>query len=96
MRFALNLATGCVFKAYLDPEEGNLSAAETYTLTAASPGVQHPDLKPRRGKVSSVTCWLGESAASTNAGFVLDSITLQVGNKGGLGRSPVARRITRS
>lgn len=95
MRAAVDLAAGCVLKAYLNPEEGNLSAAETWTYTAAT-AKQHVDLKPRRGKVSSLTCWIGENAASTNAGFVLDALTLLVGNKGGLGRLPAASRMTRS
>jgi hypothetical protein len=96
MRLAVDIATGCTLKAYLNPEEGNLSAPETHIFLAETPGKRHVDLKPRHGRTSSVTCWIGESAASTNAGFVLDSVALEVGNKGGLGRMPSTSRMTRS
>lgn len=95
MRLAVDLAASCSLNACLNPEEGSLTA-ETYTLAAGPSGKRHVDLKPRRGKLSSVTCWLGEATASQTAGFTLDSVALLVGNKGGLGRLSTTSRMTRS
>jgi hypothetical protein len=96
MRLACNLVASGVLKVGFNPEEGNLGSSDYTTITAGVNGLQHVVAKPMRGRCSSMTIYIGESAASSTYGFVLNAIGLLVGNLGGLGRLPVSNRMTRS
>ena len=96
MRLACTIAASGVLKVVFTSEENNLSSTDTNTITAPAGGLQHVIAKPRYGKCSSMTIWIGENAASTGAGVTIDAIGLLVGNKGGLGRLPAASRLARS
>ena len=94
MRLACILAAGSTLKVIFTPEEGNLAITDTQTIVAGS-GMTNVITKPRYGKCSSMTIWIGENAPSTTAGITLDAIGLLVGNKGGAGRMPIANRMSR-
>lgn len=90
-----DVAAGATLKLVLTGDEGMISD-DTMTVAGGVGGAKRIPFKPRYGKVSALTMWLGESAASATAGVTLDAIALEVGSVGGVGRLPVTSRPTRS
>ena len=96
MELAVTLAASAVLKVVLTPDEATMSVTETHTFTAGVASSTNVMLKPRYGKCSNVTIWIGENAASTGAGITLDAVALEVGMKQGLGQVATTNRMTRS
>ncbi len=96
MRFAVTLGASAALRVVLTPDETTMSVTETHTFTAGVAGATYTILKPRYGKCSNITIWIGEDAASRGAGFTLDSVAMEVGMKSGLGQPAVTSRMTRS
>jgi hypothetical protein len=97
LRLLASIATGTTLKVIFDSTSEVQEAywADTTTI-AGGATVQDVIAKPKYGKVSAMTISVSENASTTTSGFTVDAIGLQVANKGGLGKLPAAKRMTRS